>query len=218
MFRSFFFSITVLALIFTDMMLSQKSNSFQVTGGMITPINSSKGLVGLIQYNCSLNEKYVIYLYSGYSVWDKYRINIRVDGSQTQKSLEIQSYSSSDHKLIPLYIGTRINLHTNKLFTSYLNFEVGYSHLTYKSYTNTKLLDPTTGEIVGYSVSQSPQKEEQEKLFGVGVGIGLSRQITNNSSLLLVTKLNSFLNPDKYGLLSAKGTYFMVLAGFNFYI
>lgn len=218
MFKSFFFSITVLALIFTDVILSQKSNSFQVTGGMITPINSSKGLVGLIQYNYSLNEKYVIYIYSGYSVWDKYRINIRVDGSQTQKSLEVQSYSSSDHKLIPLYLGTKINIHTNKLFTSYLNFEAGYSLLTYKSYTNTKLLDPTTGEIVGYSVSQSPQKEEQEELFGIGVGIGLSRQITNNSSLLLATNLNSFLNPDKYGLLSAKGTYLMVLAGFNFYI
>jgi len=218
MFKSFFLSIIVFAFILSDVILPQKSNSFQVTGGIITPINSSKGIAGLIQYNYSLNEKFAIYFYSGYSVWDKYRINIRVGGSQTQKSLEIQSYSSSDHKLIPLYLGTRINLHTNKLFTSYLNFELGYSHLTYKSYTNMKLVDPTTGEIVGYSVAQSPQKDERENLFGVGVGIGLSRQITNNSSLLLATKLNSFLNPNKYGLLSAKGTYLMVLAGIDFSI
>ncbi len=218
MFKSFFLSIVFLAIIFSGVILSQESHSFQVNGGIISPVNSSKGLVGLIQFNYSLNPQFIFYLYSGYSTWDQYVVNFKENGTAIQKRFDFSSYSSDDHKLIPVYFGSRINVHTDKLFTLYLNFELGYSYLTYQSYKNLKSVNPETGEILGYYVDQSTRKEMRENLFGVGIGAGLSHPITSNSSAIISAKLNSFLNSNNYGLLSARGTYLMVLAGFNFSI
>jgi len=216
MYKSFFLSlISILIFLFTNIS-AQDNNSVQINGGIIYPMSSSNGLTGIIQYNYSINKQIYLYIYSGYSSWDRFNITFLEDHSEVQKQTKFISYSADQHKLIPVYIGSRINFHTNKLFTSFVNLEIGYSYLSYNSYTNRKSVDPETGEVLSYYVDGSTKEEITENLIGVGIGAGISHPVTENLNLILTFKLNSYLNSEYYGFFRAKGTYTMFLAGFSY--
>ena len=205
-------------LIVSEVSLPQSPNSVQINGGIISPMSSSKGLTGTIQYNYLLNPIIKFYAYTGYSAWDKHKIkfpdNRMFYSGYGPKYFD--SYSADDHILIPFYLGTKINFSTTKFFTSYVNFEIGYSYLSYNSYEQQKVMEPVTEEVIGYHPDESTKKENQESLFGVGIGAGLSYPISESLDLLLSFKLNSYVNENYYGLFSARGTYTTFTAGFNF--
>ncbi|MHB8906249.1 MAG: hypothetical protein ACYC6D_09010 [Melioribacteraceae bacterium] len=69
-----------------------------------------------------------------------------------------------------------------------------------------------------YYVDQSTRKENREDLFGLGIGAGISHSLTENLNLVLLFKLNSYINSNYSGIFSSRGTYTMFLAGFNFSI
>ncbi|MHB8930670.1 MAG: hypothetical protein ACYC4T_03250 [Melioribacteraceae bacterium] len=218
MLRTFIASLFFLTIILTKVTSAQETNSIQINGGIISPMHSSNGYTGLIQFNYSLTPEFSFYLYSGYSLWDQHKVVYLENYSSVQKQTIFNSYKADDHVLIPVYFGSRINLHTNKLFTSYLTAELGYSYIRYSSYQNLRSVNPATGEVLKYYVDQSTRKENREDLFGLGIGAGISHSLTENLNLVLLFKLNSYINSNYSGIFSSRGTYTMFLAGFNFSI
>ncbi|MBI5661264.1 MULTISPECIES: outer membrane beta-barrel protein [Ignavibacterium] len=218
MFHSFV-STFISFLLFTSFLnFAQQSNSIQINGGIIMPMNSSKGLTGLVQYNYHLSSDVNLFVYTGYSAWDQFKVTFLEDYSEVQKQIKFQSYSADDHKLIPFYIGGRVNLHTNKLFTSFISVEAGYSYLTYNSYQNQKIVNPETGEVLGYTIDTFSKKEIKENLFGIGIGAGILHPISDKLNLVLSYKLNSYTASGYKGFFSTRGTYSQFLAGFGFMI
>ena len=120
--------------------------------------------------------------------------------------------------MIPVYFWSFINLHTNKIFTAYINLEAGYSYLSYNSYENWKSVNPYTGRVIGYYVDRGTKEEITENLYGVGIGAGISHPMRENLNLEFPFKLNSYLNSSYYDFFSPKGTYMMFLVGINFKI
>ena len=216
--KSIFVSLIIIISLFTKIIFAQDSNSIQITGGIIMPMNSSNGFNASIQYNYNVSNNIQLYIYSGYSSWDKYNVNFTEDWSTIQKQTLFKSYDSDNHILIPVYIGSRVNLHTNKLFTSFATFEIGYSHLSYNSYEVRKEINPITGEVLSYNADQNSKKEVAEDLLGVGVGVGLLHPVTENINIILSLKLNSPLSSKDYSFLSSKGTYTAVNLSFSFSI
>jgi hypothetical protein len=216
--NSFFSLLIFVSVLFSIPIFAQGDNSFQINGGIIMPMSSSKGLTTSIQFNYKFNPIIELYGYVGYSSWDKYNITYHEDYSPIQKQQYFKTYSADNHILVPIYLGGKVNFNTNKLFTSFINFELGYSHLSYNSFNNFKSVDPETGEVLGYRSDFSTKKEVSENLFGIGIGAGLSHPMTESLDLVLSFKLNSYINSNYYGLFSTRGTYSMFLAGFNFKI
>jgi opacity protein-like surface antigen len=197
---------------------AQDLYSIKISGGIVVPMNSSNGLSASAQLNYSMNPVFSLYIYSGIAQWDKFKIKF-YDDRTVYSGIGphyFDSYSSDDHILIPVYIGSRINFHTNNLFTSFINFEIGYSYLSYNSYDQQEEVNPETREVVGYYPDYTTKKENRESLFGVGIGAGLSHPISKSIDLLLAFKLNSYVNGNYNGLFSTRGTYTAFIAGLNF--
>lgn len=216
--KSFFSVIIFTSIIFFSTISAQDPISIQINGGTILPMSSSNGYIGTIQFNYSINSKISLYIYSGYSSWDKYTEHFREDYSTIQKQTLFNAYSSDDHKLIPLYVGSKFNVHSNKLFTAYLNFELGYSFISYNSYNIVKSIGIETGVVQNYHADLSSKKRIDEGVFGLGIGAEVSHPITERLNLILSYKLNSYANSNYPGLFSARGIYSAFLAGINFTI
>ncbi len=193
----------------------QNKMSLQFTGGIISPIDSYGGLTGLIQLNYPVTKNINFYFYSGYSAWDRNIVTFFAEWSLTQKQTRFYSYSADNHILIPIFFGSSINFNTNKIFTAFVNFEIGYSYLKYNWYKNIKSVDPSTGVVLSYFPDISTRQEITENLIGTGIGAGIFHPLTENVNLILSFKLNSYLNSKYYGFLGSGITWSTYLAGFN---
>ncbi|MCF8259417.1 MAG: hypothetical protein K9J12_01470 [Melioribacteraceae bacterium] len=208
--------LTIIVVIISTVTYAQDSNSIQVNGGIFMPMSSSKGFNTSIQYNYHLSNNIQLYIYSGYSSWDRFNVIFTEDWSTIQKQTHFSTYISDNHILIPVFIGSRINFHSSKLFTSFATFEIGYSNLSYDNYGIKKEINPVTGEVLSYNPDLRTKKEITENLLGIGAGVGLSHTITENINIILSFKLNSQLNSKDYSFLSSRGTYTAINLGFNF--
>ena len=179
------------------------------------PSSASNGVTANVQYNYRFSDNVLFYIYSGYSSWEKFNVIFHEDLSEVQDQANFKTYTQDEHKLIPVYIGSRINFNNNKFFTSFVTLEAGYSHLSYNSYGVEKVINPGTGEITAYTTDRSTKTEVTENLLGIGAGIGLSHQLADNINILLAFKLNSHLNSGYYDFLSSKSTYTSLRLGLN---
>ncbi len=193
----------------------QDKNSIQFSGGIISPMNSTNGLTGTVQFNYALNEITNFYIYTGYSAWDRNIVKFDVDWSPIQKKTLFTSYSKDSYVLIPFFVGRTINFNTNKIFTTFVNFEIGYSHLSYYRYKNYKVVNSSTGEVLSYEVDKSTKQKVNENLIGVGIGAGLFHPLTKNVNLILSFKLNSYFSSEYYGFFDSGVTWVNILGGFN---
>jgi len=216
--KSFFIALVTILSVFTNVSFAQDSNSMQISGGLFMPMNSSKGFNTSVQYNYNYSENIQFYIYSGYSSWDKFNVAFTEDWSLIQRQTLFKTYSSDEHILIPIYIGSRINIHKNKIFNSFATFEIGYSFLSYNNYEIKKEINPATGKVLAYNPDLRTKKEIKENLLGVGAGIGLYRPITENINVILAFKLNVQLNSKYYNFLNSQGIYTSINLGFNFSI
>lgn len=217
MFKNFLAAI-ILLITFPGFNSAQDINSLQVNGGIIMPMSSSKGLTASVQFNYSFNPQIQFYSYIGYAAWDLYKVIYRADWSENQRKQYFEAYPESDHTLIPFYIGSKINFHSNKLLTAFVSFEAGYSHISYHKYDIMKIINPETGEVVDYLADGATKEKISENLFGIGAGVGISHPVTRKLNLLFSFKLNTFLNSDYSGALGTKSTYTIFLIGFNYNI
>ena len=218
MFKSFFAVLFFVLIIFSNIILAQGNHPLQINGGLIIPMSASKGITASFQYNYSFNSNIQFYIYSGYSNWDKYNASFLEEASAIQKRTHFSTYIADEHILIPLYIGSRINIHTNKLFTFFSTIEVGYSYLSYNTYSVIKQIDLSTGLVLDYITNRSNKKKINENLFGIGAGVGLSHPLSKNLNIIISFKLNSQINSSYYSFFSNQGTYTAFNLGFNFNI
>lgn len=214
--KSTLVSLALFFLILSNSLFAQATHSFQVNGGIIMPMNSSRGLAGSLQYNYKLNPTVQLYIYTGYTTWDKFYIKYLTDLQYTGMSL-FTSYSANDHKLIPVYAGTRINVRTNKWFTTFLNFEAGYSHLRYNKYNNHFISDPESKVIRGV-YAMGPIAKITENLFGLAIGAGIDHPISEKLNLILFYKFHSFANLKSHSFLSTRSTSSSFVAAVEFNI
>ncbi len=213
--KSVFVFLVLFISLSSGIIFAQDNSSVQFNGGIIYPRRSSNGLSASVRYNYSLNSKINLYFSAGYSSWDRFYVTFNEKLSGVQRHEYFKTYNSDNHSLIPLYVGAKINYHTNKLFTSFVNFEIGYSRLSYNSYDNFKVINPVTGEVVAYNVDGSTKKEISKNLFGIGVGTGISHPLNQALDLILSFKINTNFNGGEFGFLSAKGTYSYWSVGVN---
>ena len=207
------FSILIL-ITFSVLTPAQTSNSLQINGGIVFPPNSPAGFNANLQFNYSLNNNMQIYIYSGYSHWNKYNVNFTESLSAIQQITHFYTYLSDNHVLIPVFVGAKMNFAKNRIFTASTLFEVGYSHLNYDSYSVKKEVDPNTGQVLNYYTDRSTQKKVTQNLFGFGVGIELSHDFTKIFGVLLSFKLNGQLNSGSFKYLSGLGSYTSLNLGF----
>ena len=152
-------SILILFAAAVNCIFPQQSHSIQFSGGIIMPISSSKGLTTTVQFNYRFSNDISLYLYSGYSYWDRFNVSFHEDLSGVQKESLFSTYIADNHILIPVYIGSRINFNSNELFTAFVTFEVGYSYLSYNSYSYIKVINIESGEVLAYKGDPNTKKE-----------------------------------------------------------
>jgi hypothetical protein len=219
MFKSIFLTLIFVFIFCSGINLGQGYPSLQINGGIISPRSApTDGPTGLLQFNYSISPIVSFYLYGGYSTWGKNKVTYHnIQDYYTEKSkLYYFSYNQDNHSLIPVYLGTHLNLHTNDLFSSFLELEIGYSNLSYVSYENVIGTDPESGEVLDFYVDTSTGKDVVENLFGVGIGAGLLHPMSSILNLLLEIKLNSVVNENYHGLFSTEGTYASFLLGVDY--
>lgn len=134
-----------------------------------------------------------------------------------QQKTRFSAYTSDNHVLIPVYIGSEINFNTNKFFTAYAMFELGYSYLSYNTYSVKKEINSSTGEVISYYADSATQNKVTDNLFGIGAGIGIIHQLSQNIGIILSFKLNSQLN-SKYNFINGQGTYTAFSLGLDYKI
>lgn len=215
-----YFFISLFLLILTEFSYPQDIHSLQINAGLIKPMSSSNGLSGMLQYNYSVSKILDLYAYTGYSSWDRYKLKIMIDRTEYShpESNFTTAYPYDEHILIPVYIGGQVNFHTNELFNSFVNIELGYNYLSYNSYDLIPIKNPETGDIEKYQADITSKQTVKENLIGVGIGAGISHPISTQLSLVFTFKLNSYMNSNYYGFLSTRGTYTMFLGGFSYKI
>lgn len=199
--------------------------SIQLNGGLLSPRSASNGFSGSVQFNLPLNTSTSLYLSTGYSSWDKYNMVFRFEGSSQEYSKsEYPTFLEDEHLMIPVFIGIKKDVHTTELFTTFLNFEVGYSHLKFNRYYKWNEIrkwneyDNDWGAITDYVPDEASKREIKLNLYGFGFGAGLVHSINSNLNILLSFKINTNLSSDFEGIFSTKGTYTSLLAGLNFSI
>ncbi len=194
---------------------AQNENSIQLNAGLLYPRSSSNGFSTFIKYNYDFSSGMDFYIYTGYSSFNKFKVTYISEATETQNEQLFSSYSADEHIMIPVYLGTAIKLHTNKLFTTFIDVELGYTYLNYNSYDNYAVTDDENGDVVSYEADISSKKEITDNLFGIGLGFGLLRPLTEKLDIILSYKLNSNFNSGEFGIFSARGTYYTIYVGLS---
>lgn len=96
-------------------------------------------------------------------------------------------------------------------------FELGYSYLSYNTYSVKKEINSSTGEVISYYADSATQNKVTDNLFGIGAGIGIIHQLSQNIGIILSFKLNSQLN-SKYNFINGQGTYTAFSLGLDYKI
>ena len=200
-------------LFFTNGINAQSDFSIQLNSGL----SGFSGFSGLLQLNYSLNSDLDLYLYSGYSNVDR-RINSRLDNHNL--GLDRSRYNSGlimgDNNIIPIYLGGSLDLFENDWITTFANLELGYSHMSFNTYDRMLPISSDAGDVIRYRPDRSTRENHSENLFGTGIGVGASHQITNGLEVLLTLKLNTNTNFDGMKMFSRPSTYTSLLAGLNY--
>jgi|GEM_PF-1109355 len=207
--------LILINIISSNIIYSQNSGSLEISGGLVLQSSSSNGFNTILQYNYQFNDNIEFYIYSGYSSWNKSYVTFLEELTPPQKETHFKAYTQDNHILIPLYIGSRMNLHTNKLFTAFASFEIGYSNLNYNSYNVEKTIDPENGVVLSYQADLNSKEEISEKLIGLGFGAGITREIAEAINIVLFYRINTQLNSKYYDVLSSKATYSALNIGIN---
>ncbi|MBZ0177952.1 MAG: hypothetical protein K8F36_01585 [Melioribacteraceae bacterium] len=216
--KSFFSSLLILIILSSSVILAQGSKSIQLNGGIISPKSSTDGFSTAVQFNFNQNATISFYASVGYSSWNKFYVNFIEEWSPIQKETHFKTHISDEHIMIPLYFGSKVNFHTNKYFTSFINIELGYSYLKYNSYDYWRSINPETGEVLGYYPDSSTKEEIKDNIIGLGVGLGISHPMSSNMNLILSVKLNSNIYSKYSDMFNSRETYMSFLAGFSFNI
>lgn len=211
-------AIFVMAIIFfTNSINAQSDFSIQLNSGISDISSSLTGFSGQLQLNYSLNPDLDLYLYSGYSNVERHNNNrlshhdLNLANSRNHSGLIM-----GDNNVIPIYFGGSLDLFENEWITTFANLELGYSYLSFNTYERMLPIHSDNGELIRYRPDRSTRENHSENLFGTGIGVGASHEITNGLEVLLTLKLNTNTNFDRMKMFSRPSTYTSLLAGINY--
>ena len=211
-------AIFVMAIIFFANSINAQSDfSIQLNSGISDISSSLTGFSGQLQLNYSLNPDLDLYLYSGYSNVERHNNNrlshhdLNLANSRNHSGLIM-----GDNNVIPIYFGGSLDLFENEWITTFANLELGYSYLSINTYERMLPIHSDNGELIRYRPDRSTRENHSENLFGTGIGVGASHEITNGLEVLLTLKLNTNTNFDRMKMFSRPSTYTSLLAGINY--
>lgn len=207
----------IVLFIFSSLSIYPQNNySIEANVGIISPINSSSGLLTSGQLNYSLKDDLQLFFKVSYGSWDKYNIYYNYDNytSENPNNGPIKTFSADDHSLLSVNLGSRFRLHENKIINLLFDAEMGLSFFAFNQYKLDKFLNPETGQIDLRPNLSSPIKIN-ETLLSFGLGPVFERKINTLLSLYLSVKINTMLNAGDTNFISKRGTYFLVSIGFT---
>ena len=190
---------------------AQDKFSVQLSGGIITPINSSKGLTGLLQVNYSISENSTLYAYFSTSSW--YHNNILINKDNMHP---IEAYDEDRHILNSFNAGDRIIFNRNKFFDAFADVELGYIHLNYRKLSLSRYVN--SDGTIEYLNDYASSAIAHESVLGTGIGVGLQHHMIDRFDLLLNLKLNTFMNDVINGNFTFDRTYLTYMFGFVYKI
>ncbi len=211
--KSFLFVLIAILTILSSSTFGQSFSSIQINSGMIFPFSASNGFSGTIGYKYYFNKSFGMYAYTGYFAWGKNFIIYKEDMTLNQHQQYFDSYSTDNNMLIPLYVGCELNLYKSNLFSVEGILEAGYSRLSYDSYQNIKVTNPSTEAVTAYKVDPNSGTQVNKNLFGAGIGIGISHPLSKYLNLALTYKFNILGNSKYTNLLSSGEKYTSLLIG-----
>ena len=203
-------------ILFNTFTSAQSKYSLEGSLGIISPINSSAGLLASGQLNYSLNDALQLFCNASYGSWDKYNIfyNYEYYTSENPDTGPFKTFSADDHSLTSINLGSRFKLHENKIINLLIDTQIGLSFLSFNKYKLNQIENQETGQIDLVPDVSSPLKIN-ETLLSFGVGPVFERKINSSFSLYLSAKLNTMINAGDTDFISKRGTYFLVAAGFT---
>ncbi len=205
----------ILIFAMVQLSLAQSDYSIQAMLGAIYPRSSDNGYTAGVSINKKMNGLFTPYLSFGYSTWNKYNISYLLEITETNKNGVYSTYSSDQHTLLSVIIGTKIIFREKGPLTSYFLTEIAGSGFSYNSYQHIPIYSKYDNKIIGYEVDLSSQKKENKYLFGIGFGIGTIYHIYKNVGILIEGKIASNFNNDDISFFRARGTNWQLLSGIN---
>lgn len=208
------FSLLLLTLSFYSI-YPQSNYSIEGNLGVISPINSSSGLLGTGQINYALNDRLQLFFNASYGSWDRYNVfyNHEYNTSRDIEKGPFKIFSADDHSLTSINIGSRFKLHESEIINLLLDAQIGLSFFSYNNYKLNQVVNPETGQI-DFVPDLNSSLKVNETLLSFGVGPIFERRINSVFSLYLSAKLNTMINARDTEFISKRGTYFLVSAGF----
>jgi len=212
--------IFVLAIIFFTNSINAQSNfSIQLNSGISDVSSSLKGFSGLLQLNYSLNSDLDLYLYSGYSNVDKQNHNpVRHHNLDFTEHQHSPGPKVGDQKIIPIYFGGSLDIFETGWITTFINLELGYSHISFSTYESLLPIYSDEGELIRYRPDSATREKHTENVFGSGIGLGAAHSLGSGFEILLTFKLNTNTNFGNIHMFSRRSTYTSLLAGINYRI
>jgi hypothetical protein len=193
-------------------------NKYSIEGslGVISPINSSAGLLVSGQLNYSVSEAVQLFSNAFYGSWDKYNVYYHYEyyTSEHPDTGPFKTFAADNHSLISINLGSRFILHENKIVNLLFDTQIGLSFLSFNKYRLNQVVNQETSQIDFVPDVSSPLKIN-ETLLSFGVGPVFERKINSLFSLYISAKLNSMLNAGDNDFISKRGIYFLVSAGFT---
>lgn len=185
----------ILSLIFLSafqlQIFAQSKSAIQVSGGLMSATDSDHGILGAVQYNYKINNNFTVYSYSGIIYWNNNKVAYYIDQpGQTPQQKLVKTFSEDNHRLIPIYVGGRYFFNNSSVFRPFVSLELGLNYLSFDSYNLQKVTSPDGPTII----QQGPKTNENETLFGAGVGLGASHDIGDNLELQLEFRFNTLKN------------------------
>ena len=209
------FFILILILSYCSL-YSQNKYSIEANLGIISPINSSSGLLISGQLNYSLNDALQLFCNASYGSWDKYNVfyNYEYYTSENPDTGPFKTFSADDHSLASINLGSRLKLHESKIVNLLFDTQAGVSFLSFNQYKLNQVVNQETGQV-DFMPDLSSLSTVNEALLSFGVGPVFEHKINSAFSLYLSTKINTMINAGDTEFISKRGTYFLVAAGFT---
>jgi hypothetical protein len=207
MFKSFVLVICIILFSFVNN--AQSRFSIEVGGGIISPINSQNGLIGLVKFLYNYSDDFNLFTNVGYGFWDKNHIGFNYETYSTQKEND-----EDEHLLIPIYVGGRYYFNRNKIINGFLETELGINILQYNKYEIIIFKIPEKNVTI-ITQDYNSKKVNSKISLGLGIGLGLVHLLSDGVSLNLGIKLSVLNNYNNYSPIKGLLVFKTLYAGFN---
>lgn len=205
---------TIIVIFAIAQIVSAQSKYFvQADIGKVYPRKSDNGYSLGLTLNRQINDLFAVFASLDYGWWNKYTVSYQLELTETNKNGIFSLYSSDDHKMLSLNLGSKLFFRNSHNLKGYLFAELSGSGFSYNSYHHIPIYNKVDNKIIGYSLDQSFKKKEQKFLFGISAGLGTIYYLYTNFGIQLEGKVSSNFNNDDINFFGAHGMYWSFSIG-----